>query len=400
MLPSEKEEVRATGLKSSIRSLKATFGSPAPSLGSVRVLMSSGLHRTSAGDMSAKVFRTHVHDIRAYLTIRLRDVERSRLVCKAAWEELEHARVSDLKRAPSRQAHLYLLARSLSEFDRLFDDAFEERSVDAVPWAAAPPGSPKGYGEALDHLRHSLSDEEMELLELHHVRGLTEAGVGHVVGMREQDAKRKLQAATAWAAMLVTDVMDGRSPIEEVLGHAFRVLPPPSEEEDPIAESVPVPLPPGTSIRDRYTIEGKVGGGAFGWVYRANDVHVPGHVVALKLLHRPAHSEAAREGSIRELSLIASAFHPSLVHFKDHGWFQDRLWFVMPWYDGETLQDRIDRQALSADEAWTFFEPIARALASLHAAGIRHQDIKPDNIFLANIRTGLPAGPPTCFRYC
>src|SRR5690606_29568266 len=119
-----------------------------------------------------------------------------------------------------------------------------------------------------------------------------------------------------------------------------------------------------------------------------------GHVVTLKLLHRVARTPAAREGAIRELSLIASAFHPSLVHFKDHGWFEDRLWFVMPFYVGEMLLERLERGPLELDDTLAHFERLARALAALHAAGIRHQDIKPENIFLVELATGAAADRP------
>jgi serine/threonine protein kinase len=85
------------------------------------------------------------------------------------------------------------------------------------------------------------------------------------------------------------------------------------------------------------------------------------------------------------LRLIASVFHPSIVQFKDHGWFEERLWFVMPWYDGETLESRLQREPLSRAEAIKIFQPLARALAAMHAAGVRHQDVKPENIFLARI---------------
>ena len=112
---------------------------------------------------------------------------------------------------------------------------------------------------------------------------------------------------------------------------------------------------------------------------------MPGHVVALKILHKSATSEEARKTALRELRLIASVFHPSVVDFKDHGWYQERLWFVMPWYEGETLEERITRAPLTREEARDIFTPLAQALATMHAAGIRHQDIKPDNIFLARI---------------
>ena len=153
-------------------------------------------------------------------------------------------------------------------------------------------------------------------------------------------------------------------------------------------ELVPTSLVPGVVIGGRYAIQACVGSGAFGDVYRAEDTEVPGHVVALKILHNAAYSEEARQSARRELRLIASVFHPSVVQFKDHGWHQQRLWFVMPWYDGETLESRLQRRALSRHEALEIFVPLARALAAVHAAGIRHQDVKPENVFLADISGG------------
>ena len=143
---------------------------------------------------------------------------------------------------------------------------------------------------------------------------------------------------------------------------------------------------PGTGFGDRYVIEELVGHGAFANVYRAVDIKVPGHTVALKLMHRPSSSRCAKSQALRELHHIASVFHPSLVQYKDHGWFEERLWFVMPWYQGETLSSRIKRAPLSRQEAQDIFTPLAHAVAAMHAAGIRHQDIKPSNIFLAELR--------------
>ncbi|MEZ4252313.1 MAG: protein kinase [Polyangiales bacterium] len=132
-------------------------------------------------------------------------------------------------------------------------------------------------------------------------------------------------------------------------------------------------------------MQARVGTGAFGDVYRAEDVEVPGHVVALKLLHQPSYSADTKESALRELRHLASVFHPSVVSLKDHGWFDGRLWFVMPWYEGETLESRLQRGPLTRAEARRIFEPLARALAAVHEAGLRHQDVKPDNVFLAQV---------------
>jgi serine/threonine protein kinase len=57
----------------------------------------------------------------------------------------------------------------------------------------------------------------------------------------------------------------------------------------------------------------------------------------------------------------------------------------MPFCEGETLAERLMRGPISVVEAAELLAPIAEALASLHRAGIRHQDVKPDNIFLAKL---------------
>ncbi len=150
-------------------------------------------------------------------------------------------------------------------------------------------------------------------------------------------------------------------------------------------DEVLAPLCAGTVIGGRYELEARVGSGAFADVYRAKDTEVPGHVVALKLLHQASLSDEARASALRELHLIASVFHPSIVQLKDHGWHESRLWFVMPWYEGETLEARIARGPLSRPEARRIFEHLARALSAMHAVGIRHQDVKPDNILLARV---------------
>jgi hypothetical protein len=144
-------------------------------------------------------------------------------------------------------------------------------------------------------------------------------------------------------------------------------------------------LEPGTVIADRYEIEAKLGSGAFAEVYRARDRDVIDRVVALKILRRPAGDERSVQSALRELQLIASVFHPSVVALKDHGWHGGRLWLVMPLYRGETLAARLARGPVGRSEARAIFEPLAEALATMHRAGVLHQDIKPENVFLATL---------------
>jgi serine/threonine protein kinase len=145
----------------------------------------------------------------------------------------------------------------------------------------------------------------------------------------------------------------------------------------------------GTVIGGRYKIAAFVAEGAFGAVYRADDVDIAGHQVALKLLHRPSASEAEHARCLREVQLIAAVSHPSVVTFKDHGFHRGRFYIVMPWYQGETLADRLAKRGpLGRAEALRVFTSLAEALAAMHERGIRHQDVKPENILLARLGEG------------
>ncbi|MCC6556117.1 MAG: serine/threonine protein kinase [Polyangiaceae bacterium] len=129
-----------------------------------------------------------------------------------------------------------------------------------------------------------------------------------------------------------------------------------------------------------YRLVRLLGQGMFGKVYVAQRVDVPEHQVALKLLPRSLYATRNVE---RELVMLATVGHPNVVQLKDHGMTADYVWLTMPVYEGETLAERLARGPIDAREAHDIFVPIARGLDALHAAGLRHQDVKPDNIYLA-----------------
>jgi hypothetical protein len=156
----------------------------------------------------------------------------------------------------------------------------------------------------------------------------------------------------------------------------------PPEARDEAAPKDEGSIPLGTIIGERYRLVAHVGAGGQGEVWRAEDVSIAGHVVALKMLFARGGSEEERDFQLRELRMLASVSHPSVVQFKDYGWFAGRLWFVMPWYEGKDLEKSIP---LDRAEARRIFEQVAGGLAAVHAKGLRHQDIKPSNLFLAKI---------------
>jgi hypothetical protein len=136
----------------------------------------------------------------------------------------------------------------------------------------------------------------------------------------------------------------------------------------------------GDLVGGHYRLVRLLGKGMFGKVYVAERIDVPAHQVALKLVPREVYSGRNVE---RELVMLAAASHPNIVQLKDHGMTEGYVWLTMPVYEGVTLAERLKRGPLALDEAYGVFLPIARALDALHKAGLRHQDIKPENIFLA-----------------
>jgi serine/threonine protein kinase len=349
----------------------------------------SGLHATSPEALRRRLIGPWAEGLRQYLTLELGDARRG----TDAFAELKRlvlaTPTSELVREPGAKARVYRLARRIAHDRR---GAIDPRSSAdrRIPYRAAI-----AFPEAVERLRTGLAREHAELLELRFARELVPVELACVLGTNEQlesagrltgDAidlapvERALEAALA-AARALAGTDD-----PAVFVEAFALVPH-REDDEESAEKDSSALEPGTLVGGRYRLLTRVGVGAFGDVYKADDQDVPGHRVALKVLREPALSQAARDDALRELKLIAAVFHPSVVVFKDHGWFEDRLWFVMPWYDGATLDKRIKESGgLGRAEARAIFEPLARALATLHANGIRHQDIKPDNVLLARIK--------------
>jgi serine/threonine protein kinase len=135
----------------------------------------------------------------------------------------------------------------------------------------------------------------------------------------------------------------------------------------------------GDIVGMHYRLVRPLGEGNFGKVWVAERLDVPEHRVAMKVLPR---SHYAGRNVERELVMLATISHPNVVQLKDHGIEAEFIWLTMPVYVGETLAERLEREPLGFHEAHEIFLPIARAIEALHDLGLRHQDIKPDNIFL------------------
>lgn len=346
------------------------------------IALSQGQPQTVVDVLHGRAFRFYAEGLRQYLAIRTGSTERADHYLSKLRAYVAKTDSGELIKAPGVRARLYRAARGYLRDQSRPQEQPGKQALEALPWRALP--SAHLSASPLNALRFELGADESELLELHHARELGIEELAFIYAQTPVQIEQRLEAAMAQAQIILDDhgVRDADR-FSRVIIEAFALEPAP-RSHDSEREGVE-PLPNGAIVGGRYAIEARVGLGAFGDVYRAKDTEVPGHVVALKLLHQASHSKTAKQSSLRELRLIASVFHPSIVQFKDHGWFEERLWFVMPWYDGETLESRLQREPLSREEALKIFQPLARALAAMHAAGVRHQDVKPENIFLARI---------------
>ena len=138
------------------------------------------------------------------------------------------------------------------------------------------------------------------------------------------------------------------------------------------------------ALTGRYTILKKLGAGGMATVYLAHDIQHD-RKVALKVLHPDLSHTVGAERFTREVRLVSTLEHDHIVGVFDSGEADGHLWFTMPFIEGESLRERINRVGqLPLDETLAIFREAASALAFAHARGVIHRDIKPDNIMLAD----------------
>lgn len=137
-----------------------------------------------------------------------------------------------------------------------------------------------------------------------------------------------------------------------------------------------------TALAARYRIQRWVGQGAFARVYLATDLKHD-RAVAVKVL-KPEWTEAiARQRFLREIRVTAQLNHPNILPLLDSGEMGGFLYYVMPFVEGQTLRQRLQREKqLPVDDAVRITREVASGLAAAHAEGILHRDVKPENILL------------------
>jgi serine/threonine protein kinase len=131
-----------------------------------------------------------------------------------------------------------------------------------------------------------------------------------------------------------------------------------------------------------YRIEGKLGSGGCGVVYRARQLSL-GRTVALKMLHHAEVPEPQELALFRnEAEAVARLHHPHIVQIHEFGEFEGRPYFVMEYVEGGGLDRRLAGTPMPPREAAGLVATLADAVHSVHAHGIVHRDLKPANILL------------------
>jgi len=149
----------------------------------------------------------------------------------------------------------------------------------------------------------------------------------------------------------------------------------------------PLPTRLAEALGDAYTIEGEIGRGGMGVVYRARDERLQRRVAIKVLPPELAFQQDIRERFTREAQTAARLSHPHIVPIHSVGEGQGLVYFVMGYVDGESVAARIRRRgSLSVDEARRIMMETADALSAAHAMSVIHRDIKPDNILLEGTR--------------
>ena len=137
-----------------------------------------------------------------------------------------------------------------------------------------------------------------------------------------------------------------------------------------------------SALADRYRLDREVGAGGMATVYLAEDVRHDRRV-AVKVLRPELAAVIGAERFLAEIKLTANLQHPHILPLFDSGEADGYLFYVMPFIQGETLRDRLNREKqLPVADAIRITTEVASALDYAHRHGVIHRDIKPENILL------------------
>jgi serine/threonine-protein kinase len=136
------------------------------------------------------------------------------------------------------------------------------------------------------------------------------------------------------------------------------------------------------ALADRYAVQRELGQGGMATVYLAHDVRHD-RKVALKVLRPELAAVIGAERFLSEIKTTANLQHPHILPLFDSGAADSFLFYVMPFIEGESLRDRLNREKqLPINDAIRIATEVAGALDYAHRHNVIHRDIKPENILL------------------
>ncbi len=138
------------------------------------------------------------------------------------------------------------------------------------------------------------------------------------------------------------------------------------------------------SLGQRYAVESQLGSGGMSIVYLAQDLKL-NRTVALKILRPEYLATVGAHRFHREIRIVARLRHPNILPLHDCGDVDGIPYFVMPYVNGETLRERMNREnQMPVRDAVGITRLLATALQYAHEQNVVHRDIKPENILLDN----------------
>lgn len=156
-----------------------------------------------------------------------------------------------------------------------------------------------------------------------------------------------------------------------------------TDADDELQETLGV----GHVLDHTYEVEAVLGHGGMGVVYRVRH-RALARLFAAKLIHsRVAEDPAFLERFSREAEALGKLKHPDIVDVTDFGVDRDgtaRPYLIMEYLEGQTLQERLRKGPLAADDALPVFRAIAAAIDHAHEHGVLHLDLKPGNVLLVD----------------
>jgi serine/threonine-protein kinase len=137
------------------------------------------------------------------------------------------------------------------------------------------------------------------------------------------------------------------------------------------------------ALAPRYAVHGELGRGRMSTVYLAHD-HRLERPVAVKVLLPELAATVAGERFSREILISAQLQHPHILTLLDSGVKHGMFYFVLPFVEGESLEERLARiEPLSIEDAVRIAREVADGLHYAHRHGVIHRDVKPSNILLS-----------------